>query len=79
MDFCCFAGSKNINATGNAGANVLIGNAANNVLTGVGGADTLDGGAGIDTASYASSLAGVNVSLLTGQGTGGDAQGDVGG
>ena len=70
-------GTANINATGNALDNVLIGNSGNNVLIGGAGADTLDGGGGTDTASYASSLAGVTVSLMTGSGSGGDAQGDT--
>ena len=70
-------GTANINATGNALDNVLIGNSGANVLIGGAGADTLDGGAGIDTASYATSPAGVNVSLMTGMGHGGDAEGDT--
>jgi Ca2+-binding RTX toxin-like protein len=70
-------GTKSINATGNALDNVLIGNSRANILTGGAGADILDGGAGIDTASYATSPSGVNVSLMTGMGTGGDAQGDT--
>ena len=36
----------------------------------------LDGGGGVDTASYATSAAGVAVSLATGIGSGGDAEGD---
>ncbi len=56
---------------------MIIGNAGNNILAGLGGADSLDGGAGIDTASYAVSNAGVNVSLMTGLGSGGDAEGDT--
>jgi len=63
--------------TGNALDNVIIGNGANNKLIGRAGADHLDGGAGIDTASYAGSPSGVNVSLATGTGTGGDAEGDT--
>ena len=71
-------GATAINGTGNIGANIIIGNGANNILTGLGGADTLDGGAGTgDTASYAGSAVGVNVSLATGLGIGGDAQGDI--
>ncbi len=64
-------------ATGNALANELIGSSSKNVLAGLGGADFLDGGDSTDTASYAASLAGVNVSLATGSGSGGDAQGDT--
>ena len=37
----------------------------------------MDGGAGIDTASYATSTSGVTVSLTTGTGSGGDAEGDT--
>src|SRR2546430_3568991 len=70
-------GTGAINGTGNAGDNVLIGNTGNNILAGLGGADTLDGGAGTDTATYVASAAGVNVSLSTGVGHGGDAEGDT--
>lgn len=42
-------GSTNIDATGNAGANLLGGNGGNNLLTGAGGDDILFGGAGSDT------------------------------
>ena len=55
---------------------MLIGNSGNNILAGGAGADTLDGDAGWDTASYATSSSGVTVSLMTGTGSGGDAQGD---
>ncbi|MFG6461195.1 PA14 domain-containing protein [Roseateles sp. DXS20W] len=61
---------------GDAAANVLQAGAGDDLLEGRGGADMLQGGAGSDTASYASSAAGVNVSLGTGQGSGGDATGD---
>ena len=57
--------------------NVLIGNSGNNVLIGGAGADTLDGRGGTDTASYIASASGVDVSLATGLGAGGDAQGDT--
>ena len=60
-----------------ASDDTLEGNAGNNLLAGLDGADRLDGGAGIDTASYAASSAGVSVSLMTGLGSGGDAQGDT--
>ncbi len=42
-------GAGNINATGNALANVLIGNTGNNILDGLGGADNMAGGLGNDT------------------------------
>ncbi|MGC4026395.1 MAG: calcium-binding protein [Mesorhizobium sp.] len=42
-------GSGNINATGNALANVLTGNSGNNTLDGGAGADIMSGGAGNDT------------------------------
>ena len=70
-------GSANLSGTGNADNNTIIGNSGNNVLSGLGGADVLDGGTGTDTATYATSSAGVNVSLMTGIGNGGDAEGDT--
>ncbi|HUQ38255.1 MAG TPA: cadherin domain-containing protein [Aestuariivirga sp.] len=69
--------SSNNVLTGTAGSNIMNGLAGNDTLAGLGGADTLVGGSGTDTATYAASLAGVNVSLMTGVGTGGDAQGDT--
>lgn len=48
-----------------------------NVLIGGVGADTLIGGVGLDTASYVGSHAAVTVNLLTGTGSGADAQGDT--
>nr|WP_245454889.1 cadherin domain-containing protein [Mesorhizobium sp. M3A.F.Ca.ET.080.04.2.1] len=70
-------GTGNVAGTGNALANVITGNTGNNTLAGLGGADTLIGGAGTDTASYATSAAGVDVSLTTGVAHGGDAEGDT--
>jgi Ca2+-binding RTX toxin-like protein len=62
--------------TGTSGIDVLPGLGGDDVLIGGAGADVIDGGAGIDTASYDPSGA-VNVSLATGTGTGGDAEGDT--
>ncbi len=63
---------------GNSGNNYINGNNGNDVLRGDAGADTLDGGAGNNTVDYSRSLNGaVTVNLLTGAGTGNDAQGDV--
>jgi Ca2+-binding RTX toxin-like protein len=70
---------------GDIGDNLLVGLAGNDRISGddgndriIGGkgADTLDGGTGIDWAEYSGSSAGVTVNLLTGIGTGGDAEGD---
>ena len=63
--------------TGDAAVNTLLAGAGDDMLDGGAGADMLDGGAGSDTASYAGSAAGVAVSLTTGTGMGGDAQGDT--
>lgn len=62
---------------GLATADTFTGTAGSDFLLGRGGADTLDGGDGSDTASYAGSTVGVTVSLTTGTGTSGDAQGDT--
>src|SRR5258706_5690243 len=70
-------GTTAINGTGNALANVITGNSGNRGVAGLGGADHLDGGGGTDTTTYAASSAGVNVSLMTGVGSGGDADGDT--
>jgi Ca2+-binding RTX toxin-like protein len=70
-------GTSAINGMGNALANAIVGNNGANILAGFGGADALDGGGGIDTATYASSSAGVNVSLMMHTGGGGDAAGDT--
>ena len=63
--------------TGDAGANVLNGGKGDDILIGGAGADTLIGGDGTDTADYSASSAGVQVSLATGTGHGGDAEGDT--
>ena len=56
---------------------MLFGGSGNDTLDGGAGADVLIGGDGTDTADYSLSAAGVTVSLLTGLGAGGDAQGDT--
>jgi glucose/arabinose dehydrogenase len=63
--------------SGLGGNDMLFGGSGNDSLAGGAGADTLIGGPGADTADYSSSPAGVNVSLVTGLGSGGDAQGDI--
>ncbi|WP_298864741.1 hypothetical protein [uncultured Sulfitobacter sp.] len=62
--------------SGGAGADTLRGYDGDDLLIGGTGSDDLQGGAGLDVVSYATSGAGVNVSLLTGYSGGGDAAGD---
>jgi Ca2+-binding RTX toxin-like protein len=62
---------------GFAGDDQLFGAVGNDTLSGGQGGDRLDGGAGVDTATYADSAAAVTVSLSSGTGTGGDAEGDT--
>lgn len=62
---------------GLGGNDQIGGQAGNDILIGGSGADILDGGDGIDTASYADAGGGVRVSLETGLGSRGEANGDV--
>jgi len=62
---------------GGNGNDILNGGNGNDWLTGGAGADQIDGGDGTDTAAYGASALGVAVSLVEGQGHGGDAEGDV--
>ncbi|MFD0915795.1 hypothetical protein ACFQ14_05185 [Pseudahrensia aquimaris] len=62
---------------GTAGDDVLIGTHRDEIFSGGAGADIMDGGGGSDTATYIASAAGVTVNLITGTGTGGDAEGDM--
>ena len=61
---------------GTAAIDQINGLAGNDTLTGGASADVLNGGDGIDTTSYATSIIGVTVNLLSGTGLNGDAQGD---
>ncbi len=56
-------GSAAVDGTGNGLVNTITGNTGANIIEGKGGADILDGGSGLDTVSYASSGAGVTVTL----------------
>ena len=77
-------GNDMLNGTGGndtlrglAGNDTLIGLGGNDVLVGGAGADQLFGSGGFDTASYATSTAGVHVSLLDATAASGEAQGDM--
>ena len=59
------------------GNDTLKGDAGNDTLVGGAGSDWIDGGTGTDVADYRNSTAGVSVNLVTGAGSGGDAQGDT--
>lgn len=61
---------------GAAFAERLSGEAENDTILGSAGADTLVGGTGSDVLSYEGSLAGVAISLMSGVGKGGYAEGD---
>jgi Ca2+-binding RTX toxin-like protein len=62
---------------GNAGNDKIYGLGGDDMLKGGGGADVLHGGEGIDTATYEDSGVGVQVSLQSGTGYGGTAEGDT--
>lgn len=61
---------------GNAADNRIEGGDGDDELSGLGGADTIRGGEGNDWVNYFESPEGVNVNMMLGEGTGGDAQGD---
>ena len=62
---------------GYGGNDSIFGLGGNDEIKGGGGADALNGGSGTDTANYSDSSVGVIVSLESGTGTGGTAQGDT--
>ena len=69
-----FDGDDIILAT--AGTDLIFGETYSHLEVGDRGADEIDGGEGRDAAAYATSTAGVTVSLASGVGSGGDAAGD---
>jgi Ca2+-binding RTX toxin-like protein len=81
-----FGGAGSDLLFGGNGADILDGGSENDALYGDGGqdylrggagADRLYGGSGADSAAYEASSAGVQVSLVTGVGKGGHAEGDT--
>jgi len=77
FDASTLTGTESYIVLGTDDDNIISTGNGNDNLEGRAGADTLDGGAGFDLVTYASSDAGVTVSLLSGTGTGGHAQGDI--
>jgi Ca2+-binding RTX toxin-like protein len=65
------------NIYGEEGNDTIYGLGGGDWIVGGAGADTIDGGAGDDWSSYVDSNVGVTVSLLTGTGSGGTAEGDT--
>lgn len=72
-----FGGNGRDYLYGGADNDTLNGGAGDDWLDGGAGADVLDGSTGADTASYGQSTGGVVINLMTGTGSGGDAQGDT--
>lgn len=70
-------GAGNDSLGGAVGNNTLLGAAGDDRLGGGAGDDLLDGGLGSDTADYSASATAVQISLVTGTTSGGDAQGDT--
>jgi Ca2+-binding RTX toxin-like protein len=62
---------------GTSGVDHIHAAGGDDIIKGGGGADYIDGGAGNDGASYEDSSVGVDVSLVTGKGHGGTAEGDT--
>ena len=58
------------------GDDTLNGGSGNDILVGGSGADVLNGGTGYDTVDYSTSTAAVDIDLISGVGSGGDAEGD---
>lgn len=70
-------GSKyNDTLIGNGAYNTIFGGYGDDTISGGVGGDELDGGDGSDTLDYSKSSAAVQVNLLTGEASGGDAAGD---
>jgi Ca2+-binding RTX toxin-like protein len=69
------AGDDSLHGLG--GADRLDSGDGDDVLNGGAGADTIIGGGGIDTVSYADSVGGPTINLITGINTNGDAEGDI--
>lgn len=70
-------GSGNDILIGYNGDDHLLGGAGRDILNGGNGADIIDGGAGVDMARYNGSTEAVQIDLLAGTASGGQAAGDV--
>ena len=69
-------GTVNGTVSGGAGNDIIKTGIGDDMINGGTGRDKMYGGAGNDTATYGSSSAGVQVSLTSNRGRGGDARGD---
>ena len=67
----------NDSLSGGAGDDTVLGGGGDDRLVGGQGADSIDGGSGNNTVDYSQSADPVTVNLITGVGTGGDAEGDI--
>lgn len=67
----------NITVTGKGGDDIIFSGSGDSTIDGGAGADFIDAGAGRDKLLYENSDAAVTVSLDTGRGTGGHAEGDI--
>ncbi|KZK85078.1 Bifunctional hemolysin/adenylate cyclase precursor [Pseudovibrio sp. Ad13] len=70
------SGSGQMKFYGTDDDDVFTGTDANEEIYGSAGADTIDGGGGTNTIKYNHSSEGVTVNLISGEGSGGDAEGD---
>ncbi len=71
-----YGGNDNDVIYGGGGADDIFGGSGSDIIRGGNDADDIDGGSGSDYANYDDSSAGVTVSLISGTGIGGTAQGD---
>lgn len=72
-----YGGAGHDTIFGGDGDDIIKGEDGRDMIYGGAGADNMDGGAGVDALRYDHDTVGVTVSLATGRGYGGEAEGDV--
>lgn len=72
-----YGGAGHDTIFGGEGDDIIKGEDGRDMIYGGAGADNMDGGAGVDALRYDQDTVGVTVSLATGRGFGGEAEGDV--